>query len=235
MGFYNIPKLRLAGLLMFTLEKFKKEYETNTTELILRGRKFHFLVPGKLDRFLHSDDPFKDFPLWSKPWEASWVLADYLAGKEVEPDKHFLEIGAGMGLVGITASCFGHNFTITEYNPHAIQFARANALLNDCMNLEITELDWHSPSLRGSFDYIVGSEVTYKDEGYAPLHGLIKSFLKPSGKVILCSEVRKTAMVFFQQMQAFFDITAQKKTLRGDKDERHIVLGHMTFKDLTDA
>jgi len=219
---------------MFTLEKFKAEYETDTTELTLKGRTFHFLVPGKLDRFLHSDDLFKDFPLWSKPWEAAWVLADYLAGMEVDLDKRFLEIGAGMGLVGIIAACFGHNVTITEYNHHAIQFARANALLNGCMNLEIRELDWHSPALEGSFDYIVASEVTYKEEDYDPLYGLIKLYLKHSGKVIVCSEVRKTTMAFFQKMQAFFDITAQKKTLRGDTDERHIVLGHMTFKNLTD-
>ncbi len=219
---------------MFTLEKFKEEYETDTRSLVVRGRRFHFLVPKDLDPFLHPHDPLKNFPLWAKPWEASWVLADYLAGKAVNPDESFLEIGSGMGLVGITASRFGHRFTITEYDPHAVQFARANALLNHCVNLEIMELDWHNPSLQGSFDCIVGSEVTYKEEDYAPLQELLTLLLKPSGKVILCSEVRRTTMAFFKQMQPFFDITVQKKTLRGNGEERHIVLGHMTFKNLTE-
>lgn len=220
---------------MFTLDKFKKEYGPDTRSLSVRGRKFQFFVPEKLEPFLHPDDPLIGFPLWAKPWEASWVLADYLAGMEVKSDMHFLEIGSGMGLVGIIASCFGHRFTITEYDPHAIQFAKANALLNDCGNVEIQKLDWHNPSLEGTFDVIVGSEVTYRDEDYGPLHRLITSFLKPSGKVILCSEVRKTTMTFFKQMQPNFDIKVQKKTLRGEGEEIHVVLGHMTFKDLTDT
>jgi predicted nicotinamide N-methyase len=220
---------------MFTLDNFKKKYEPDTRSLVVRGRKFQFFVPEKLEPFLHPDDPLKGFPLWAKPWEASWVLADYLAGTEVKSDMHFLEIGSGMGLVGIIAACFGHRFTVTEYDPHALQFAKANALLNDCINVEIQELDWHKPSLQGPFDCIVGSEVTYKEEDYAPLHRLLTLLLKPSGKVILCSEVRKTTMAFFSQMQPFFDIKVQKKTLRGDGDEIHVVLGHMTSKDLTKA
>jgi predicted nicotinamide N-methyase len=220
---------------MFALEKFKEKYATETRSLIVRERQFRFFVPRELDPYLHPEDPLKDFPLWAKPWEASWVLADYLAGMEAASDEHFLEIGAGIGLVGITAACFGHRFTITEYDPHAIQFARANALLNNCKNAEIMELDWHNPSLQTSFDCIVGSEVTYRDEDYAPLHRLLTLFLKPSGKIILCSEVRRTTMTFFKKMQPYFDIKVQKKTLRGKTGEIHVVLGHMTFKDLTDT
>lgn len=215
---------------MFTLEKFKEKYATDTRSLIVRERQFRFFVPREIDPFLHPEDPLKDFPLWAKPWEASWVLADYLAGMGAAPDVRFLEIGSGIGLVGVTAACFGHRFTITEYDPHAIQFARANALLNDCRDVEITELDWHNPALHTSFDFIVGSEVTYREEDYAPLHGLLTLHLKPSGKVILCSEVRRTTMTFFKEMQPYFDIKVQKKTLRGSGREIHVVLGHMTLK-----
>ena len=218
---------------MFSLEAFKKQYDTDTTELTVRGRTFHFLVPGNLEQFVHPDDLFQDFPLWSKPWEASWVLADYLAGKAVDPDKRFLEIGAGIGLVGVVASAFGHRFTVTEYNPHAIGFARANAVLNHCGGLEIRPLDWNNPSMENEFDYIVGCEVTYQEQDFAPLHRLFRKLLKPGGTVILCGEVRRTFMEFFRQMQTSFDITAQKKTLRGGAEEIHIVLAHMRFKHLT--
>ena len=218
---------------MFSLEAFKKQYDTDTTELTIRGRPFHFLVPRNLEQFVHPEDLLRDFPLWSKPWEASWVLADYLAGKAVDPEKRFLEIGAGIGIVGVVASAFGHRFTATEYNPHAIRFARANALLNHCADLEIRPLDWNDPSLEDVFDYIVGCEVTYQEQYFAPLHRLFRMLLKPRGTVILCGEVRKTFMEFFRQMKTSFDITAQKKTLRGGAEEIHIVLAHMRFKHLT--
>lgn len=215
---------------MFSLEEFKRQYETDTTELTIRGRTFRFLVPANLDQFLNPDDPFRDFPLWSKAWEASWVLADYLAAKAVDPEKRFIEIGAGMGLVGVVASAFGHRLLVTEYNPDAVRFARANAVLNHCEDLEIRTLDWNHPSLEDAFDYIVGCEVAYHEQDFAPLERLFRVLLKPKGTVILCGEVRKTSMEFFRQMQTSFDISAQKKTLRGGAEEIHIVLGHLRLK-----
>jgi len=216
---------------MFSLETFQKRYETETTELVIRGRTFHFFVPGNLEPLVHPEDLFRDFPLWSKPWEASWVLADYFAGMAPDPEKRFLEIGAGMGLVGVVASAFGHRFIVTEHDPHAIQFVRANALLNHCEDLEIREMDWNNPSLEGLFDGIVGCEVTYHERDFRPLHRLFRTLLKPKGTVILCGEVRKTSMDFFKQLQPHFEITAHKKTLRGRGEEIHIILALMVSKD----
>ena len=115
---------------MSSLESFDRKYETDTKDVVIRGRKFNFLVPRSLDRFVDPQDIFHDFPLWSKLWETSIVLADYLAGCTADPHKSLLEIGCGLGLVGVVASSFGHNVTMTEYNPDALNFARANAEIN---------------------------------------------------------------------------------------------------------
>ena len=87
-------------------------------------------------------DIFQNFPLWIKIWEASLVLAEYLAGMEAEEGKRLLEIGCGIGVVGIVASSFGHHLTMTEYNQDALNFARANALLNEASSLETRTLEW---------------------------------------------------------------------------------------------
>lgn len=220
---------------MFSLESFHQEYETDTSDLTIKDRQFRFFVPKSLDRFLDPEDLFRNFPLWSKIWEASIILSDYLAGMPVESEKRFLEIGCGMGVVGVVASAFGHRVTMTEYNPDALNFARANAcanLLADDSGLEITELDWTRPRLEGLFDTIVGSEVIYKEKDYQPILRLFKTYLRPSGEIILAEGVRKTSMEFFRQMSEFFDISAQKKILSSRGEEARVILARMKYKIL---
>jgi len=217
---------------MFSLEYFHKEYETDTSDLVIRGRSFSFLIPKSIDRFVDPDDVFHNFPLWSKIWEASIVLADYLSGITAEQGKRFLEIGSGLGLAGIVASSFGHQVTMTEYNTDALNFARANAQINlhsVDSNLKITELDWSKPQLEGLFDYIVGSEIIYNERDFQPILGLFKTYLRPGGEIILAERLRKTSIEFFRQMQKFFDIKAQKKTLRSKNEEIRVMLCRMRF------
>lgn len=218
---------------MFSLHDFHKEYETDTSVLKIGGRNFTFFIPKTLDRFLDPEDMFHDFPLWSKIWEASIILADYLAGIEADPKKRFLEIGSGLGIAGIIASSFGHHITLTEYNTDALNFARANAknnLASPNSNLEITSLDWNRPQLEGSFDYIIGSEIIYKETDFKPILRLFKTFLKPDGEIILSERVRNTTLEFFRQMGDFFDIKAQKKILRSDEGEIRVMLCRMKHR-----
>jgi len=218
---------------MFSLESFHQKYETDTSDLTIKDRDFRFFVPKSLNEFIDPGDLFHDFPLWSKIWEASIILSDYLAGMPVDSKKCFLEIGCGMGVVGVVASAFGHRVTMTEYNPDALNFARANARANlpaDDAGLEITELDWSKPRLGGLFDYIIGSEVIYKEKDYQPILKLLKTYLRPSGEIILAEGVRKTSIEFFRQMSELFDITAQKKILRSKGEEVRVILAKMKFK-----
>jgi predicted nicotinamide N-methyase len=216
---------------MFSLESFYKEYETETTEVVVNGRKFQILQPKFLDGFINTHDVFHEFPLWAKIWQASWVLADYLAGMPVKAKKQFLELGAGIGLVSVAAAAFGHRITMSEHNYDALQFARANALINECPRLPIVDLDWNRPQSPGRFDCIVASEVTYKKEDCQLLVKLLKAFLKPDGEVILAGEMRKSSMDFYKELENRFNISVQKKILRSDTEEVNIYLFRMTLND----
>jgi protein-L-isoaspartate O-methyltransferase len=214
-----------------TLESFQKQYDTTTAELVVRDRSFRFFVPERLDPFVDPEDLFQDFPLWIKIWEASFVLAEYLAGFNVESGKRFLEIGCGLGVVGIVTSSFGHHVTMTEYNHDALNFARANALLNEISsNLEIRHLDWNSPLIEGSFDYIVGSEILFREGDFDPLFKLLMTYLNAGGEVILAEGIRKTSMEFMRQMSHSFSISAKKKILRSGDQEIPIMLSRMKLK-----
>jgi predicted nicotinamide N-methyase len=215
----------------FSLESFHQEYDTETTDITIRSRKFQFLLPRSLDRFINTENVLQHFPLWAKIWEASWILADYMAAAGPDPDKHVLEFGGGIGLVGITAAAFGHRITMTESDDHAINFAKANAALNRVNNLEIGKLDWNKPTINSRFDMIIASEVVYKEKDFKPLENLFKTYLAPLGEIVLASGMRNTTMAFFNYLSQTYDISAQKKTLRSEDDEKTtVVLARMTPK-----
>jgi predicted nicotinamide N-methyase len=215
---------------MFSLESFYKEYETETNQLAFNGRKFQIMLPKDLHKFINPDDVMREFPLWAKIWPASWVLAGYLADLQVAAEKNFLEIGGGIGLASIVAASFGHCITMTEYNPDALQFARANALINECPQLNIQKLDWHHPQLTGQFDYIIASEVSYREEDVQALLALFKNSLKTSGEVIMAGEMRKLSKNIFKALETMFDIRVLKKILRSDDEQINIFLFRMTLK-----
>jgi predicted nicotinamide N-methyase len=213
---------------MLSLEAFQKAYETDISEVVIRGQRFRLFVPKTIDRFIDEDDVLQRFPLWSKIWEASLILADELANMTVHPGKTFLEIGSGLGLVGVVAASFGHNVTLSEYDPHALAFAWANAQLNGCLSVRVVSLDWNKPELNGVFDYIVGSEVIYHERDFDPLQAMFQKFLVPGGEVILCAEMRKTNMAFFAFMQEGYAIKARKKTLRAAGKTISVILCKIT-------
>jgi predicted nicotinamide N-methyase len=218
---------------MFSMSAFHEEYETDVSSLAVGDQVFKFFVPKSLDPFLDKRDVFKEFPLWSKIWEASIVLANYMAALPADPKRHLLEIGCGIGVAGIVAARFEHRVTMTEYNRDSLNFARANACVNhipESSTPEIVELDWRKPLLEGRFQMILGSEVVYKEEYFEPLMALFKRYLEPDGEIVLAEGLRKTSMAFFEKMSDICDIKAQKKILRSKDGEKRVVLARMRFK-----
>jgi len=215
---------------MFSNEEFYQEYETEAAEVTINGKKFSILLPKYLDRFVNPNDVLHDFPLWAKIWKASWVLSGYLADLTPDVNKRLLEIGGGVGLVSIVAATFGHQITMTEYNPDALNFARANACLNSCPDLPIKKLDWNHFRLKDQYDMIVAAEVTYKEEHFFPLIRLFNSNLKPGGEIILASEIREGGKDLFRLFKSDFDIIVEKKTLRSETVAIPIVLLKMRKK-----
>jgi predicted nicotinamide N-methyase len=215
---------------MFSLDSFYNTYDAEITEVVVNGKKFQILLPKSLAGFINTENIFHEFPLWAKIWPASWVLADHLAAMPVEAKKRFLEIGAGIGLVSIATASFGHRITLSEHNHDALQFARANALINECFGLPIIDLDWNRPQSPGRFDCIVASEVTYKKEECQSLVNLLKARLEPDGEGILAGEMRQSSMDFYKGLETGFNIRVQKKVLRSDKEETNIYLFRLKVK-----
>jgi 16S rRNA G1207 methylase RsmC len=118
--------------------------------------------------------------------------------------------------------------TITEYNTDAIEFARANAALNDIGSVAIRNLDWNNPLVEGKFDYIIGSEVVFKEEDILGLHQVFQRYLKPGGTIFLAEGMRKTTMAFVKHMENHYTIAMKKQTMKSDGKEIPIILFKLT-------
>lgn len=195
---------------MDTLKAFLAAYETTEREVTIGDRPYRFRVPLDIDRFIDDGDPMLNFPLWARIWKASLVLADHLAAMPKAEAGSILEIGAGLGVAGIVAASRGHVVTLTEYDEDALAFARANAAINGCRDLNIRRLDWHTPDFTEPFDTIAGSEVLYHERDFDSQLNLFSNFLKPGGRVILSMKPRRTAMMFIERAREIFDIGMKK-------------------------
>jgi len=206
----------------FDLDQFYSDYETEQIPMVVNGKKFSFLIPKTIDRFIDKDNLFDEFPLWGKIWEAATVLSAYMADLPVNPAKRFLEIGAGIGVVGIVAASFGHRVLMSEHNPDALQFARANAAINNCDNLKIKDINWNKPVCDELFDQIIGSEVVYKKSDIKSLLMLFNKCLKPGGNITLAEEMRETGLIFLEEMGQYFHLKAGKRILRTDDSAKAV-------------
>ena len=215
---------------MFSLDTFHRTYDTERIPVTLSGRTIELLKPASIDRFVDPDDVMKNFPLWSRFWEASWILANHLFNLAPDPQKTMLEIGCGLGVVGIAAAMAGHNITMTELNSDALNFARANAVTNGCAEIDIERLDWNKPHLEGRFDTIVGSETIYRNEDIEGLKALFERYLAPDGTVILAESVRRTGVIFWERMQKDYAIQAKRQVVRSDDGELHVILFRLQRK-----
>lgn len=216
---------------MFSLDQFHSAYDTVTTPVKINGYSLNLFTPASIDRFIDHADVTRNFPLWAKLWEASAVLATYLAGRPAQKEETMLEIGCGLGLVGIAAARTGHRITMTEIVPDALNFARANALVNGCPELPIHRLDWHAPDLEGRFDCIVGSETVYRSEDIDGLNALFDRYLNPGGTVFLAESVRRTGVEFWDRMRRRFHVQAQRHTIRSADGQHSVLLFRLQQKD----
>jgi predicted nicotinamide N-methyase len=226
-----LPVTREEIAPMFAIDAFHQQYQTETRKAVIGSQPFRFYLPTSLDPFLDQENPLHQFPLWAKIWEASLVLAHRLTETPPVAGRRWLELGAGIGVVGIVAARFQHEVTITEYDPNALNFIRANAHLNKCKPSGILRLDWMKPELQNRFDRIVGSELIYNAKDFPALKALFSRMLNPEGEILLAGEMRRTDHAFLDLMQKDYHIEITRNTLRSDESPIVVLLTRMRPKN----
>ena len=122
-------------------------------------------------------------PYWAFLWPAAHSMAtavyhaaEWPSGSEV------LELGAGLGVVGLASMLRGDRVVFSDYDETALHVCRLNARLNGLADPELMKIDWRDPPER-HFPVIIGCEVTYDAATHAALLELFDKMLAPDGVI----------------------------------------------------
>lgn len=212
------------------LAQIESKYKVEVTDLRIGGETLKIAqladFEGTIEKLVEQDRlSLDDLPLWAKVWEASFVLASFLGSQKVIPDRRILEIGAGIGVVGVYAAVKGHRVTISDVNEDALLFARANVLLNRCEDrAEVRRIDWNSPQVPAPYPMIVGSEVVYDRGSYPSLVRFLDEALAPGGTIVLAKNKQLKAPGFFAELVKEFRYKEKVVRLTGSDEVTEVGL-----------
>lgn len=143
-------------------------------------------LPADPDLFL--DDPAVQaanqqtdyMPYWSTLWPAAIPTSSALQFAPWPVGSRVLELGCGLGLVGLAALQRGDAVLFTDHDPSCLQTVQFNAVQNGLPLPETLLLDWRTP-LAEQFPVIIGCEVTYEAKLHAPLLDVLDAMLAEGG------------------------------------------------------
>ncbi len=174
----------------------------------LAGRMVRMLRPrdgdALLDELLAEDDPDEDrLPFWAELWPAGVALAQAigtrpLAGRQV------LDLGCGLGLVGVTAALAGARVLAVDRSPEAATFAAVNAARNGVtLQTAVCAFDQPERLLREApWDLVLAADVLYEPRNLPVLLWLLPRLVDATGEVWLADPGRPMLARFLSGIDA---------------------------------
>lgn len=217
------------------MEQIRRKYRVETVPLRLGTREMQILQMEDFEDYIedlveNTNVGPMDLPFWAKLWDTSLILAYFLGKQPIIPWQRMLEIGAGVGVVGLYASLCGHNVTITDVDEDALLFSNANVLLNNA-SAQVRKLNWNSPDISDRYEVIFGSEVIYDRKSYPLLVAFLRRALAPNGTIFLAKSTSMYALAFFEEMTKYFKFKRTVQTIRSDGESQQVSLYAIRFKD----
>ncbi|KAI9728324.1 MAG: hypothetical protein M1834_007728 [Cirrosporium novae-zelandiae] len=148
-----------------------------------------------------------------RTWEAALHLANYICsseGKKSVKGKNILELGAGTGLLSITATkCLGAKFVLaTDGDDNTVDNIGTNIILNNfgCLGIKTIEaatlkwgmsLDQKVKGACDSYDIVLGADITYDLRIIPLLVSTLRDLFDeyPNIEVLISATVRKEETV----------------------------------------
>ena len=172
------------------------------------GRALRLLRPrdgdAVLDELLAEDDPDEDrLPFWAELWPSGTALARAVAARPLA-GRRVLELGCGLGLVGVTAALAGADVLVVDRSPEAIAFTALNAERNG-VTLQGAVCAFEQPGrlLAGApWDLVLAADVLYEQRNVPVLLWLLPRLVGQDGEVWLADPGRPMLARFLAGAEA---------------------------------
>ncbi len=169
-------------------------------------RTMRVMLPFRPDSLLDdlavlAENERDDFmPYWAYLWPAALhmvravMVADWPAGARV------LELGCGVGLVGLAALARGCHVDLTDYEQKSVRLTEYNARLNGFQCFSAFTLDWRQPT-QTTYPIIVGCDLLYEQRNLVSILDLLEVMLEPGGLCWLADGGRSVSHQFWYLAQ----------------------------------
>ncbi|XP_064478570.1 protein-lysine N-methyltransferase EEF2KMT-like [Ornithodoros turicata] len=147
-------------------------------------------------------------------WPAAKYFSEWcLANKQLLDGKRLLELGCGVGFMGLTICkcCSPKSYTFTDVHEAVLDAVRKNVDINrlqENVPIQIEALDWEEVAScdawkpRTTADVILGSDLVYDVRIVPPLVATLKKLLTTSSVAYIASTIRnpKTYNIFLEHL-----------------------------------
>lgn len=150
------------------------------------GHTLSLVLPASPDALLDDDGVHQQherdgyMPYWAYLWPASLPMAAALLRQPWPSGTPLLELGAGVGFVGLAAAMAGYPVTITDYDATAVQLALLNARRLSLNHVTGHVLDWRA-SAGARYPVIIACEVLYEDRNHEMILDVLRERLQAGG------------------------------------------------------
>jgi predicted nicotinamide N-methyase len=172
-------------------------------EIVISGKTFMIRRVENIDRLIEaiSDEEFNEderLPYWAEIWPSSIALSEYVLENEDEfSGKKILELGCGLGLVGIVLTSIGGDVVFTDHDSHALQFTQENFYRNFKRPASVQLLDWRNPGNAQSFDIVVAADIIYEKRWLEPVLNVLQKKMARYGKAYIADPDRTVGRKLF--------------------------------------
>jgi len=135
-------------------------------------------------------------PYWASLWPAATEMAGALQHADWPAQTRVLEVGCGLGLVGIAGLLRGWDVLLTDYEPQAIAAAAVSAERNGIADVRTAVFDWREPPAE-RYPVILACDVLYEPRNHTPILDLLTRSLTDDGCAWIGEPGRTPAVEFY--------------------------------------
>ncbi len=180
--------------------------------IVVRPARADDLLDDPDVRARHDADGY--MPYWAYVWPTSQRMVRYFQTNRLKTDARVLELGCGVGLVGLGLAMQGHSVTFTDYDPVSVQTALLNAKLNGLTSCDGYPYDWREPLPISNFDILVASDVLYEKRHHEPILRVLSESLTPGKVCYIGDPGRGLLREFLDEVEKSFEVYLVEKDNR---------------------
>ena len=166
-------------------------------------------------------------------WPAGLAFSRLLAHCPSFVDgKRVLELGAGLGTVGLCAAASGAaSVLLSDYDDEVLEYARDGAAVNDVGNVVTTaRLDWSVGDLPAGgafddpFDVVLGADVLYAEHNALSIARLLPKLLNEGGRCLIADQTQWPWRADFKVACAEGGLVVEEMKLPAPEDVRLLTI-----------